>query len=133
NLFRDHRVKLWGKWRPSAEARRLGDVAVRLEAAVYRDGYSFEEACVIVEQATGQPADRVELRRILAQVPERPRRRMEGDESLVDLAAPDYNGGMLEVEHRRDAEKVELALKRALATLDPEDQLIVRLHFYDGL
>ena len=34
NLFRDHRIKHWGKWRPSAEAKRHGEVAVRLEAAM---------------------------------------------------------------------------------------------------
>ena len=45
NLFRDHRIKHWGKWRPSAEAKRHGEVAVRLEAAMYRDELSFEQAC----------------------------------------------------------------------------------------
>src|SRR5215212_9137514 len=27
-LFQQWRVELWGKWRPSAEARRLGDKAI---------------------------------------------------------------------------------------------------------
>ncbi|HUF46207.1 MAG TPA: hypothetical protein VMM93_00260, partial [Vicinamibacterales bacterium] len=35
--FRDWRNALWGKWRPSAEARRLGPLAVRLEMLLVRD------------------------------------------------------------------------------------------------
>src|SRR6185503_194492 len=30
-LFLDYRQKLWGKWRPSAEAQRRGPLACRLE------------------------------------------------------------------------------------------------------
>ena len=77
NLFRDHRIKHWGKWRPSAEAKRHGEVAVRLEAAIYRDGQSFEQACGFLAQdgrlngrprgaqeAAGEPAlPRTETRR----------------------------------------------------------------------
>src|SRR5215216_3011770 len=40
NLFRDYRVKAWGRWRPSAEAKRRGETAVLLETAIYRDGRS---------------------------------------------------------------------------------------------
>src|SRR5215212_7376883 len=37
NLLRDYRNSRWGRWRPSAEARRCGPVAVRLEELLYRD------------------------------------------------------------------------------------------------
>ena len=30
-LFLDFRVERWGKWRPSAEAKRMGPLAVRVE------------------------------------------------------------------------------------------------------
>jgi RNA polymerase sigma factor (sigma-70 family) len=40
----DYRDKEWGKWRTSAEARRLGSVAVELERHLYRDGLSLDEA-----------------------------------------------------------------------------------------
>src|SRR5687768_12032688 len=61
NLFRDHRIKMWGKWRSSAEARRRGDVAVLLEAAVYRDGQSFDEACATLSRNGQHKVDRAEL------------------------------------------------------------------------
>src|SRR5690349_4242917 len=50
NLFRDYRVKAWGRWRPSAEAKRRGETAVLLETAIYRDGRSFEDACGTILQ-----------------------------------------------------------------------------------
>ena len=43
-LFLDRRNRLWGKWRPSAEARRLGPTAILLERLVARDGWSAEQA-----------------------------------------------------------------------------------------
>src|SRR2546426_3629620 len=43
-LYLDYQTQRFGKWRPSAEARRLGPVALRLELLLYRDGLTFEEA-----------------------------------------------------------------------------------------
>src|SRR5688572_2526377 len=34
----DHCNHLWGKWRPSAEARRLGPLGIRLDTLLHRDG-----------------------------------------------------------------------------------------------
>src|SRR5262245_42612463 len=38
----DYRAAKWGKWRPSARARRLGAKAVALERLITRDGVSPE-------------------------------------------------------------------------------------------
>src|SRR4051812_17572740 len=43
-LFVNYRNRLWGRWRPSADASRLGPIAVQLERLIVRDGWSFEEA-----------------------------------------------------------------------------------------
>src|SRR5688500_3157528 len=48
NLFRDYRIQIWGKWRPSAEARRLGPAAVQLEKLMGQDGRSFPEAVAVL-------------------------------------------------------------------------------------
>src|SRR5437868_15414339 len=42
-LFLDYRTSAWGKWRPSAAAKRGGATALLLEQLLTRDGYSFEE------------------------------------------------------------------------------------------
>src|SRR5256885_17015280 len=44
HLFYQYRVHLWGKWRPSAEAKRIGDKAITLERLIFREGYSTAEA-----------------------------------------------------------------------------------------
>src|SRR5262245_34415390 len=43
-LARDYRYAHWGRWRPSAAARRLGPLAVRLETLVHRDGRTLSQA-----------------------------------------------------------------------------------------
>ena len=48
HLYLDFQTQRYGKWRPSAEARRLGPVALRLESLLYRDGLTFEEACGVL-------------------------------------------------------------------------------------
>ena len=37
-VFLDYRNRMWGRWRPSTEARRLGPTAMLIERLVTRDG-----------------------------------------------------------------------------------------------
>src|SRR2546423_12833075 len=43
-MLLDYRIHCWGKWHPSAEARRLGDLAVDLEQLLHRDGRTLDDA-----------------------------------------------------------------------------------------
>ena len=43
-LLYDFRCELWGRWRPSAAARRHGPLGVLLERLLNRDGMSLDEA-----------------------------------------------------------------------------------------
>lgn len=134
NQFRDYRIKLWGKWRPSAEAKRLGNVAVLLEAAVYRDGRSFEEACTALEQSGQLVVGRDELRQILNKLPHRTPRRLEGEASLAGLASSEAtDGDLLDRERRAELNTAEDAVRRALTGLDAEDELIIRMRFFEGM
>jgi RNA polymerase sigma factor (sigma-70 family) len=133
NLFRDHCIKMWGKWRPSAEARRLGETAVLLETAMHRDGCSFDVACNVLEQNARLNVDRAELRKINAKLPQRSPRRVVSDKDLDELPAQEANGDLPDVERREQVAAVEGALKRVLAGLPGEDQLIIRMHYYEGL
>ena len=40
NLARDYRIQKWGRWRPSAAAKRLGTVGIQLDTLLHRDGYT---------------------------------------------------------------------------------------------
>jgi len=50
-LFLGHRDHLWGRWRPSAEAKRLGEVAMNLERLTSRDRLTMAEAIESVSAA----------------------------------------------------------------------------------
>lgn len=133
NLFRDHRIKEWGKWRPSAEARRRGEAAVLLEMAVYRDGRPFEEACTALQQNGRLSVTREQLRKIMAELPRRPARRVVEDANAEEIVANDSaDGTVLERERAAHLKAATDAVQRAVAALDPEDRLIVKMRFFEG-
>lgn len=134
NLFRDHRIKVLGKWRPSAEAKRLGPTAVLLEAAVYKYGQSFEQACSFLVHDGPPPIDRAELRKMLAKLPRRVPHRVDDGTSVEDVPSRDNaDGPFLDQERDERMKAAKAALDRAIRRLDPEDGLIIRLHFFEGL
>lgn len=135
-LFRDYRVGRWGRWRPSAEARRRGQLAVRLETLVYRDGYRFDQAAEMLRTSGETDLSDRELATFLAELPARtPLRPVEiGPEPLARTPGTTRADDLVmseEVEAQRRA--VDEALSRALERLPPEDRLIVRMWSEDGL
>ena len=134
NLFRDYRIHRWGKWRPSAEAKRLGTVAVQLETLVSRDGRTVAEAIAHLQTSFGVDRPAAELERLAAQLPSRTRRRFEGEEALAALSSPEAtDSGVEESERRATERQAESALARALGSLAPTDRLVLKLRFADGL
>jgi RNA polymerase sigma factor (sigma-70 family) len=135
NLFLDYRNSAWGKWRPSAEAKRGGAVAVLIEQLTIRDGHTFDEACELLASKYRVTLSRSQLEGIAARLPVRQRRRFESDEALVGM--PSGQPGPDEIAMQREqtlaAARVSAALEEALAALDPDDRLILRLQCEDGL
>jgi RNA polymerase sigma factor (sigma-70 family) len=134
NLFRDYRIHRWGKWRPSAEARRLGTVAVQLETLTSRDGRSLAEAIAVLRTNFGVTRPAAELEALAARLPARAPRRFEGEEVIERLRAPEAaDEGVREGERRALAARAETAVSRALGGLEPEERLLLKLRFADGL
>lgn len=134
NLFRDYRTHKWGKWRPSAAARRLGDDAVLLETLVHRDGHEGSTAIRIARENFGVGRSQDELEQLLGSVAGRPPRQRE-----VSDAALERVGHLDGTESRvKDQEKAalaqaaEAALAAALAQINAEDRLILQLRFEQG-
>jgi RNA polymerase sigma factor (sigma-70 family) len=129
HLFQDWRIKEWGKWRPTAEARRLGAVAIELERLVLRDDMEFDQAAqVLLSRGTAQSA--AECDEIWGQLKQRPRRQRTTSDALVNMPAPSHNS--LEDDERRERSlQVVTALRNAIASLPPADQLIVKLRYED--
>jgi len=134
NLFRDYRTKAWGKWRPSAEAKRRGQTAVLLETAIYRDGQSFEDACGTILQNGRVNITRAELRKLLNELPPRaPRRRGEDLNGIDDLpASSSADGAVLDDERDARLRAANEAVNRAVARLDPDDRVIIRMRYFEG-
>lgn len=134
NHFRDFRISKWGKWRPSARARRGGTVAIQLERLLSRDGRSLGEAVETLRTNLRDPPTREALYELAAELPRKAPRRFEGEEGLEDVVdeTASSEDRVLEQERAADMEKAKKSLASALAALEPEDCLIVRMRYYDG-
>jgi RNA polymerase sigma factor for flagellar operon FliA len=133
-IFLDDRNSRWGKWRPSAEARRAGPIALLLERLVARDGLTFEEACSTLQITHGVHMSRAELDALYARLPVRIKRRVVADDDVVEtLTATDGESPdvRFETEEQRPRD-LERALARAIAGVAAEDRLILRLRFDEG-
>ncbi len=133
--YQDFRDKRWGKWRPSTQARRLGPVAMRLEALMVRDGYGFAEACQIMRVNEGAAEDERELARLAARLPVRYRRRVEDEKSLAGMpgSGPPPEEELLERERSQRLSRVGRVLQGLLESLSEEDCLIVKLRYDKGV
>jgi RNA polymerase sigma factor for flagellar operon FliA len=133
-LFLDYRISAWGKWRPSAEAKRSGEVAILLERLMQREGYGFEEACELMETNYQVTLPRAEIEAIAARLPQRFRRRFESDAGLIDLPADQPSLEEVVAGHERvaTAARLEAVLNEAMGRLDPQDRLIFELQYRDG-
>jgi RNA polymerase sigma factor for flagellar operon FliA len=130
HAFLDHRNHLWGKWRPSAEAQRLGPLAVRLDTLLSRDGLTLDEACARV------PAeDREAMRQLAERLPVRVKRQVEGTAALESLPAREGTpeDRLLESERHGATAALEQALAGAVGGLAPEDRLLLQLRLEQGV
>ena len=134
NLFKSYRVHRWGRWRPSAEAKRAGAVAIQLETLTSRDGRPLEEAIQVLRTNYGCEATPEALRELAARLPSRVPRRFESDERLALVADPVATDTRLaESERRRAAAATERLLAEAMAELATEERLMLKLRFAEGV
>jgi RNA polymerase sigma factor (sigma-70 family) len=129
-LMLDYQNHLWGKWRPSAEAERLGPAAVRLEMHMVRDGLTFDEACEVLRTNEGVALSVPELEAIKVRLPSHtPPRRMLSEEELADRPADSESPveSLLGREASERRREILGLLEEALARLPEEDRLIARM------
>lgn len=120
NLLKDYRNSRWGRWRPSAISRRLGAVAVRLETMLYRDGHSVGEAAQVFK-AKGVPEE--EIRNLAGRIPPRVKAREVALDAGVEEAAPATGSA--------EPDDTDRLVDAAIAELSAEDQVLVRMRFWD--
>ena len=133
-IFFDFRNAEWGRWRPSAQARRLGPVAMLLDRLMTRDGHLIEEAIEILRTNHKVAMSETEIRALWEAIPRRQQTTVVGEEAAGDVSAPEEPASEPEFRGRADArERVAQGLKRALSTLPTQDQLLVLLQFGHGV
>src|SRR5262249_44427316 len=134
-LYLDFRRKLWGKWHPSAEALRLGPVALRLEVLLYRDGLTRAEAVETLRTNHGTEESTEELTRLASRIPARVRvrgaslgGRDRGDPAAARPAS-EASDPHVTMQGSETAGRCQTAIDRGMEDLPPHDRVVIRLHF----
>ena len=131
-LFFQYRVQLWGKWRPSAEAKRLGEKAITLERMLTRDDLTLAETISILTTGAQPHFTRAEIEALYLRLPVRqPRPMLVADSALPEIAAPAAADDGVMHQHREcTARTVAQAMDGAIESLDAEDRVILRMRFW---
>jgi len=131
-IYLDFQVQRFGKWRPSAEAHRLGPEALRLEQLMFRDGLSFDEASEVTLSDPRVRLTRDDLHAIRLRLPQRPSRRPDAHD--VEPARPESAGSAVErAERQALADRTFAVIRCSLSRLPARDRVFLRLHFQSGL
>ncbi len=134
-LLCDYRNHLWGKWRPSADAQKLGPLAVRIEVLLRRDRLPHDEALQALRRS-GETLGADDFDALAAQIPERRPQAtfVDASESENDLAvsSEQIESDAESNERLTVAKAVGETLTMGLAALQADDLAILRLHFDGG-
>jgi DNA-directed RNA polymerase specialized sigma24 family protein len=136
NLSREYNVAGHGRWRPSAPALRRGELAVRLEQLVHGQGLRWGEAVEVVRSSAKTDLPDSQLVRMIAELPRRDPLRPStlGEAALEETPAPGASdAAVLDADADSVREKVFGVLFRAIARLPAEDQVAIRMRFWEGM
>src|SRR6266498_5464249 len=88
-LYFQYRVQLFRSWRPSAEAKRLGEKAITLERMLTRDDYTLSETIAILTTGSEPLYTRAEIEALYLRLPVRqPRPVLVTETAAPEVAAP---------------------------------------------
>jgi RNA polymerase sigma factor for flagellar operon FliA len=134
-LLSDYRNHLLGKWRPTAEAKRLGEPAVKLETLLHRDKFTLDEAIAVLQASRGdlEPAA---LRDLAERLPRRlPQRRQVSLADVPDefIAENDSDRDVWAAENDAVARKTKRIVRRVIDDMSEQDRLALRMRFEVGM
>lgn len=135
-LLADHRERTHGRWRPSAEAERLGAHAVLVEDLIGRQRRSLDDAAAHV-RAAHPSITREEVAAIAERLPVRARRPREvelPEEDVAPLHATERaDTDTLDGELRDLSRRAGTLLRETMDAWPAGDRLLVRLRFESSL
>jgi RNA polymerase sigma factor for flagellar operon FliA len=129
----ERRNRMWGKWRPSADARRHGPTGILLERLVTRDGWTITQAVEMLrvnQSAEIDAALQAFCDRLAARGPSR-QLVPEEDAGQVASTGPLPDANVVRAEQDFLAKRVQSALDRARQSLQPIERLILKMRFED--
>jgi len=135
-LALDYCIHVWGKWHASAEAKRLGSLAIDLERLLHRDGRTVDDALVILAPKH-DGITRESLQSIAGRLPDRaPRHRdvgIEKAESVAVTRPAEVEEPIFANDRRRASETLSAIMSAVIARLPEDERLILQLRFEGGM
>lgn len=134
-LFLDYRRKLWGKWRPSAEAQRRGPLALRLEMLLFRDGLNLDDAIETLRTNFACGESREVIVELAHGLPRRVSRRSlnESEQLLATVPAAEPSGPEAQLDGAWISEGAQRLITEVMETLAPQDRIVLRMRFEGGI
>ncbi|HUR79580.1 MAG TPA: sigma-70 family RNA polymerase sigma factor [Thermoanaerobaculia bacterium] len=134
-LLLDHRNAEWGKWHASAEAKRIGEPAITIEAMLHRDGHTIEEILPTLLRRWPE-LTREKIDGIVRALPPRSARPRTVE---LDLAAETVgddattvHDAAFEADRNAVSQRASAIVRETMKEFEERDRLIVRLH-YEGM
>jgi len=133
-LVVDEWMKIHGRWRPSAEAKRLGKAAILIEGLLVRDHMPFDDALRSVQRI--YPLSKHQVTAIAARLPHRgPRPRLV---ALEEEAEPSVSADSVEervIDHERAAKSQDVnCIVQALFSSRPDaDRVAFHLRYGENM
>jgi RNA polymerase sigma factor (sigma-70 family) len=131
-LLLDYRNAQWGKWHASAEAKRIGETAITIEAMLYRDGRTIDEVLPALLRRWPE-LTREKIDGIVRRLPPRAARRRTVE---IDVAAETVGADALtvhdaafEADRVARAQHLSAIVRDTMKELDERDCVIFRLQF----
>jgi len=132
----DYRIHVWGKWHTSAEAKRLGPLAEKLDQLLHRDRRTLDEALVLLE-AHHDGVTRQSLQALADRLPAHaPRLRAVAlDDTHPATVSRDDSAEDRSMARDRDRASARLAavMSAVIAKMPEEARLILQLRFEGGM
>jgi RNA polymerase sigma factor (sigma-70 family) len=135
-LLFDFRCERWGRWRPSATARRHGQIGILLDRLLNRDGLGIDEAVEIAHTNYGVPIHPLDLWKLCQSLSLRPvRYRPVPEDEARDVASSDQPPDLVLLDRERTGHRTRLldAVAQARSRLSGQEQLILKMRLDDGL
>ncbi len=128
----DYYRRLRGVWRPSAEARRHGEVGIALDRLMHRDQIGLRAAVIELRQRQRVAASTSRLHEIAAALPRRADRMSEvpadGIEVLSEARASDR---VMCTERQGSLQRVTAVVRECVADLSPDDRRLLVARFVE--